>query len=193
MLKPPIFQCSHPCFALKDQLAVVLHEGLGLDVEDLVGEVAVDGVGLGDEAAPLGEGDDADDGSLLLQGDGGREVEAAGLALDRVAHVGPGAEVIDGGELVLGDVVSGNISDGVRIRYAVNLSAGDVVSFIAEGEGVDVALTVFDENDNELATDGPGDLVGFQDIEIDEDIVFVLELSADEGSGGYSLRIEDAG
>lgn len=102
-------------------------------------------------------------------------------------------EVIDGGQLALGEEADGTILAKTRIQYAVSLTTGDVVSFLLQSDDADLVMTVRDENGNELASDGPGTLVGFQGIEIDSDVTFIIEISLgdDTASGNYVLSILD--
>ncbi|MCP5096511.1 MAG: hypothetical protein GY943_13240 [Chloroflexi bacterium] len=101
----------------------------------------------------------------------------------------------DGGSLDVGDVAEGSISPGERIRYSLNLSAGDIFSMILESNTADqnLILAVYDETGSLLAETEPDTVAGFVEIEMDEDIIFVLEISTEDNasSADYTLTIED--
>jgi C-terminal processing protease CtpA/Prc len=102
---------------------------------------------------------------------------------------------IDGGDIRVGDVVEGSINPGERVLYRLNLSAGDFFSMVIESQtaGQNLILSVFDESNNLLGATEPDMIAGFVEIEMDEDIVFVLEISTEDNAGtaDYTLTIED--
>lgn len=101
----------------------------------------------------------------------------------------------DGGAIRLGDEVEGTIIPGERIRYTLNLSAGDFLSIVLQSntEGTNLILTVYDDSDNQIATTDPDTLVGFTEIALDEDIAFVLEIATVDNAetADYTLTIAD--
>ena len=105
-----------------------------------------------------------------------------------------GAE-IDGGAISLGNSIDGTILPGERIHYTLALESGDFFSMVLQSntDGVNLILTVYDDNGNQLAVTDPDDLVGFTEIELDQDVTFVLEISTVDNAetADYTLVIVD--
>ncbi len=103
--------------------------------------------------------------------------------------------VIDAGTIQLGESISGAILPGEKLRYTLTLSSGNFFSMIltSNTEGQELIFSVFDENDNLLAESDPDTVNGFIEIELDEDVQFVLQISTVEnaGSAEFTLSIED--
>jgi C-terminal processing protease CtpA/Prc len=104
-------------------------------------------------------------------------------------------EVIDAGEIRIGDVVSSELQPLTRVRYTLRLAAGDALSIILESEtsDLDLVLNIFDEAGAFLAGTDPDTVVGFEGLDIDFDLVLVLEVTSPNvtDAGEYTLRIVD--
>ncbi len=103
--------------------------------------------------------------------------------------------IIDVGDIQLGDSITGSILPGEKLRYTLTLSSGEFFSMIltSNTDGQDLILSIFDENDNLLAETDPDTVVGFVEIELDEDTQFILQISTvdNASSGEFTLSIED--
>jgi C-terminal processing protease CtpA/Prc len=99
-----------------------------------------------------------------------------------------------GAPLTAGESVSGVLLPNTRIRHTVTLTAGDTINLILEStNGADqVVMRVFDENGNLLGETDPDTAVGFVDIPIEQDLIFIVEAAAadDSQTVEYTLTIE---
>lgn len=183
--------------AMPDDEQFTFTQGRAVDGD---GNIHIEGIGVVPEIVVpvtaeslLGDGDLVLDTAVaFLSGEDVSSIPAADAGSDGDAAGGDEADTsIDGGTIELGDRVSGNITAGTRIRYTINLVAGDTASFIVEGKNISLTLAIYADDDTLLAADGPGDLVGFQGITIDEDVTFILEIVTEDASGGYTLAVTD--
>ncbi len=107
-------------------------------------------------------------------------------------------ETVDGGTLAIGDSVTGEFEDGVRVRYTLDVSQGDVISLFLAGDDpeLDTVLRVYDTNDGLLVANddaADGDLTSaLPDLEIPIDLTLVLEAATinDADTGPFTLRVE---
>lgn len=106
-------------------------------------------------------------------------------------------EIVDQGEIELGESISDTILPGQKFRYALSLENGDVFSMLLDSnsDGVNLILTVLDENDNVLAETDPDTRAGFVDIDLGEDVTLILEVSTEDNAAqaDFTLTIEDGG
>lgn len=146
------------------------------------GNIHIEGIGVvPDIVVPLTE-------ETLFSG--GDPVLEAALAFLK----GGGADVVDGGELALGDSVTAVLTPGSRTRYTVTLLSGEVVGLILESsDDQPFILTVYDENGEILGETDPNPLTGFEGVDFGTDVIIILEVSTeDDAAGGeYTLTIED--
>ncbi len=96
------------------------------------------------------------------------------------------AEITEGDPLTLGDTITGDIARGQRIRHTIDLSEGDVVNILLDGESangdvLDMLLNLYDLEDTLLVSnddlDEPGAGSGFEELEIPFDLTLVLEVN----------------
>jgi C-terminal processing protease CtpA/Prc len=111
------------------------------------------------------------------------------------------AEIIEGDPMNLDDTISGDIARGQRIRHVIDLSEGDIVNILLDGEStsgdvLDMVLNVYDLEDTLLLSnddiDEAGAGSGFEELEIPFDLTVVLEVSTfgDLAKGTYTLTVE---
>ena len=112
------------------------------------------------------------------------------------------AEIIEGKTMSLNTTATGDIARRQRIQHTVDLSAGDLVNILLDGESasgevLDMVLNVY-YTDGELALSNddigdPGAGSGFEALEIPFDLTLVLEVSTfgDLGQGTYTLVVEE--
>ena len=111
------------------------------------------------------------------------------------------AEITEGDPMNLGDTITGDITRGQRIRHVIDLSEGDIVNILldgesADGEVLDMLLNVYDLEDtllisnDDLGDSGAGS--GFEELEIPFDLTMVLEVTTygDLEEGTYTLTVE---
>lgn len=196
---------------LQDRAAIVGHYptgGLGGSIErvlmpenefftftsgravDANGEIHIEGKGV----APTVEVPVTEE-TLLGQGDPLLEA-----AVDHLAEATT-FDVIDGGDIAIGDTVTGELEPGVRLRYTLSLSEGDFISIYLEGESdeLDPILGVYSE-DGELlgGNDNASEETrnaAIEEVEIPGDLVLILEAAdvGDDAQGEFTLRVVDAG
>lgn len=108
-------------------------------------------------------------------------------------------ETVDGGDIALGETVEGEVTPGVRVRYTLQVSKGDVINIHVRSDAIDPSLSIYSVDDQLLlANDNlSNDTLdaGFEDLTIPADLTLILEVgsSADDESGGFTLSVEDAG
>ncbi len=148
------------------------------------GNIHIEGIGVvPDIRVPLTE--------EALFGEGDLVLEAALSYLN-----GDAAEVTEGGTLALGESATASLVAGERARYIVTLDAGVVAGLVLESaDDQPFILSVYDEDGTLLAATDPDTVVGFEDIEVDTAVSFILEISTenDANGGTYTLTIEDQG
>lgn len=160
---------------------------------DMNGEIHIEGKGVPPTVeVPVTEETLLTDGDPIL--------DAAVAYLDESTFV----EIIDGGEIAIGDEVSGEIAANSRIHYTIDVSAGDVINiYLGDDSGeLDTVLALLDTggnvllaNDDALGEDGtPGDSLNsaLEELEIPVDLTLIIEVATvnDESAGAYTLRVE---
>ena len=107
-------------------------------------------------------------------------------------------EIRNGGDLVVGSDVDGELSPGVRVHYVLTVSKGDVLNITASSDEMDMYLAIYDTAGNQLlANDNlSADTLnaGWTELAIPADLTLVLEVASagDDESGSYTVKIEDA-
>jgi C-terminal processing protease CtpA/Prc len=145
------------------------------------GEIHIEGIGVQptvrvpvDEAAVLGQGD------RLLQ-----------AAVNELSGALAG-ELVEGGEVALGDIVSGDLDANTRVRYELPLVEGDIFSLYLDSDDFSPILALLAEDGTMLGnTFGQPD-ASVIELEAPFDLLLLVEVLAEtaEGAGAYSLRIE---
>jgi len=107
-------------------------------------------------------------------------------------------EIVNGGDILVGDGIDGELSPGVRVRYTLTVSEGDVLNITATSDEMDMFLAIYDLADNQLLSNDDLDAethnAGWTGLEIPADLTLVVEVSStgDDETGMYTLTIEDA-
>ena len=207
--------CASACerfaydMTLNDRAATVGHyptAGLGGGVQDFLmpedetirftfarsvnaaGEIHIEGQGVAPTVrVPVNED------TLFSEGD--PVLEAAVAYLDGRTT----ARVIMGGEIGVGDTVTGALEPGVRVRYVLTLDAGDAFSiYLGDDTGtLDTVLRAY-TLDGELIgenDDASAQTLGsaFEDLTVDAAVTVILEVATfnDAGAGAYTLEVVD--
>ncbi len=108
-------------------------------------------------------------------------------------------EIIDGGDIAIGDSVDGSVEPNVAVRYTLQASEGDVINLYAISDEIDPALGLYDTSGNLLLAnddlEGQDTLdAGFEELAIPRDLLLVVEVSSASGqdAGNFTLIVEDA-
>jgi C-terminal processing protease CtpA/Prc len=124
-----------------------------------------------------------------LLGGGDPLLEAAVDFLSRGAE----STATDGGDLAVGDEVSGTLEQGERIRYRLDLSAGDTINLALESDDFEAEMALYDEGGQLLGNTETLPEPAVEGLAVPLDVTLFLEVYAgDDGSGDFTLRIEDA-
>jgi len=130
-----------------------------------------------------------------LLGDGDAVLEAAIDYLNSALN----PEVVEGGEIRVGDVLESQLPQDSAVEYSLQVTAGDIINIIASSDDFDPAVLIFGEDNtlllaNEYLSDGKTD-AGFEELEIPQDLSLLIWVtSLDEaGEGAFTLSIESAG
>jgi hypothetical protein len=177
---------SVDAFLMPEGITVQFTKGRAVDAD---GNIHIEGKGVAPTVrVPVNEE------TLFSEGD--PVLEAAIAHLDSAT----GYDVQDGGEIAVGDSVSGEITAGSRVRYVLHVEEGDYISiFVGDEAGtLDTVLRIYDEEDNLLLAndDDPlGETVNsaIEELEIPADLTLIIEVGTrdDAGEGIYTLRIVD--
>ena len=129
--------------------------------------------------------------TLLADEDDDFLLDAAVAHLDSLLAV----ETIDGGEIALGDVVTGTLSAQTVVRYTLPLSAGDVISIFARSEEFDTYLALYLDGDSPIMTDDDSydSDAALEELEVPGDLQLIVEVSSALGDeeGTYTLEVVD--
>ena len=159
--------------------------GRGVDAE---GNIHIEGKGVPpDVKVPVTE--------ETLFSDGDPVLEAAVEYLNGATAV----EIVEGGDIAVGQEVTGTLALGTRVQYMLEVSEGDVISiFLTDQTGeLDTVLNLYDTEGNLLVSNddiSSTDLnSALEALEIPFDLVLVVEVAAagDSGEGNYTLSVED--
>lgn len=107
-------------------------------------------------------------------------------------------EIINGGDILVGDEIEGELTPGVRVRYVLTVAEGDVLNIIAASDEMDMFLAIYDLADNQLLANDDLDAdtlnAGWLSLPIPADLTLIVEVAsvADDETGLYMLTIEDA-
>ena len=118
-------------------------------------------------------------------------VDAAVAHLDSLLAV----ETIDGGEIAIGDVITGTLASRSVVQYTLPLSAGDVISIFARSEDFDTYLALYLNSDSPIMTDDDSydTDAALEELEVPSDLELVVEVSSAVGDeeGTYTLEVVD--
>jgi hypothetical protein len=151
------------------------------------GEIHIEGIGVVPTVkVPVNE--------ETLFGDGDPILEAAIAHLDESTAVA----VEEGGEIAVGDTVTGQLAPNSRVRYSLPVSEGDNISiFLRDETGqFDTYLRLYDSDGNLLAENDdsePGTTVNsaLEELIVPQDMTLVIEAATfeDSGEGEYTLEV----
>jgi C-terminal processing protease CtpA/Prc len=151
---------------------------------DADGEIHIEGIGVRptvrvpvDEAAVLSPND------VLLQA-------AVNELSGRLA-----GELVEGGPLLLGQEVSGQLAADTRVRYTLELAEGDVFSLFLDSNDFSPILALLAEDGTVLGTTAGQPAASVEELEAPFDLILLVEVLAETpaGAGEYTLRIEQLG
>lgn len=109
------------------------------------------------------------------------------------------AEIVEGGDIAPGDVMTGEFETGSRVRYVFTAESDMTVNIYLDGKGLDTYLRVFEEDGTEplAENDDRGDGTVFSTIEgvelAEGDVLWIdAGTFGDTGEGAYRLSLVDA-
>jgi hypothetical protein len=151
------------------------------------GEIHIEGQGVAPTVVvPVNEETAFSEGDPVL--------EAAITYLDEATAL----DLQDGGEIAIGDSVTGDLAPNSRVQYTLELAEGDNVSiFLTDETGqFDTYLRLYDADGNLLAENDdiePGVTVNssLEELIAPEDMSLIVEVATfeDSGEGAYTLEI----
>lgn len=157
---------------------------------DADGEIIIEDVGVEPTVrVPVNEETLFSDGDPIL--------EAAIERLDELTTVA----TVDAGTIEVGETVTGFVEEGERVRYTLEVTAGQVISFyLGDDAGeLDTYLRIYIAGSDTPALENddvaPGDLnSALEEIEIPQDLTLIVEVGTfgDAEAGEYFLSIVDA-
>ncbi len=162
---------------LPDGITTSITDGRGLDAN---GEINIEGIGVPPTIrVPVDEETLFSDGDPLL--------DAAIEYLDSAT----GFEAIDGGQIALGDTVSGELEPGSRVQYTFELDADSTVDFIVESD-LDTVLRIYVAENGALAIEELGSVPG---VDVPGALPLILEIGAqgDNASGEFTFTVRESG
>lgn len=128
---------------------------------------------------------------LLADEDDDVLLDAAIAHLDELLAV----ETIDGGEIALGDTITGTLASQTVVRYTLPLSAGDIISIYLDSEDFDTYLALYLGGEDPIMTDDDSyeTNAALEELEVPSDLVLTVEVSSALGDeeGEYTLEIRD--
>jgi C-terminal processing protease CtpA/Prc len=130
-----------------------------------------------------------------LLGEGDAVLDAAIDYLDSALT----PEVVEGGEIQVGDVQQSQLPKDAAVEYKLEVTSGNTINIIATSDDFDPGVLLLDQDRNVLLAnenlaDGKTD-AGFEDLEIPQDLTLLIWVtSLDEaGEGTFTLDIESSG
>ena len=129
---------------------------------------------------------------LLADEDEDVLLDAAIAHLDSLLAV----ETIDGGEISIGETITGTLASRSVVQYTLSLSAGDLISIFARSEDFDTFLALYLNGDSPIMTDDDSydTDAALEELEVPSDLQLVVEVSSALGDevGTYTLEVVDA-
>ena len=130
--------------------------------------------------------------NLLADEDKDVLLDAAIAHLDSLLAV----ETIDGGEISVGETITGTLASRSVVQYTLSLSAGDVISVFARSEDFDTFLALYLNGDSPIMTDDDSydTDAALEELEVPSDLQLIVEVSSALGDeeGTYTLEVVDA-
>ena len=154
---------------------------------DMNGEIHIEGKGVPPSlVVPITEQ------TIFAEGD--PILDAAVAYLDNLTAL----DVIGAGRLSIGDVVTGRLMPGMRVRYTLRVKTGDVVDLFLEDATaqLDTVLRIYDTADNLIASNDdaadrntPNSAIRHFEIPIDLTLVVEAATYEDAEAGAYTLSV----
>ncbi|MGC4042161.1 MAG: S41 family peptidase [Flavobacterium sp.] len=120
--------------------------------------------------------------------------DAAVKYLDGATHI----ETKDGGEVAIGDTLTGTLAAQERVQYSLTVKKGDVITITADAKtsDLDTVLRLYDTGKNQLLGNdnpdsGTSKNAAIDELEIPVDMTLIVEVGSadDTGAGDYTLHI----
>jgi C-terminal processing protease CtpA/Prc len=172
---------------LPDGVTFALPTGRKLDEK---GNIIIEGQGVAPTVkVPVNEETAFTDEDVIL--------DTAVKTLDEANKV----DVTDGGDIAIGQTVSGEVSPRTRVSYRLAVRQGDKITIVAHGEdGLDTYLRLYTANGNQVAENDTAETTklapdaALEDLEIPVDLTLVVEVGSlrDQGSGKFTLTVMNA-
>jgi C-terminal processing protease CtpA/Prc len=108
---------------------------------------------------------------------------------------GAGISIVDGGDIAVGESISGILAEGERVRYTLSVQRGDIITIDMESDDFDAFLALYSVADEFLTFNddiSPTNLnARINELEIPADMVLLVEASSasDRESGAYILSV----
>jgi C-terminal processing protease CtpA/Prc len=171
-------------FFMPDGQTVQLTIGRAVDAN---GDIHIEGTGVKPTVqVPVTEETVFTDGDPIL--------EAAIVHLDESTAV----TIEDGGEISVGDSVTGQLAPSSRVQYTLEVSGGDTISiFLRDETGqFDTYLRLYDSDGNLLAENDDSEAgttvnSSLEELAVPEDMTLIVEVATfeDSGEGEYTLEV----
>ena len=163
---------------LPDGVVTTITNGRGLDAD---GEINIEGIGVPPTIrVPVTEETLFSDGDPLL--------DAAIAYLDGATSV----DVIDGGTIVVGDTVTGDLEPGSRVQYQFVVAADTTVDFLVDSDDFAPVFRVYIAANGALAIEEPGGVPG---VDVPGGLELILEVGSqgDTGTGEFTFVVRETG
>ena len=138
-----------------------------------------------------------DEETLFSEGD--PVLDAAVAHLDEATAL----DIVDGGEISVGDTVTGEIAERQRVRYTLTFAADGVVDFLLTDDAgtLDTYLRIYDTADNLLIENDDAEAgatppnSALTELEVPADFTVIVEVGTydDASSGSYTLQVLESG
>lgn len=104
-------------------------------------------------------------------------------------------EIVEGGEVAIGDEITGTLEPGSRVRYSLPLNQGDTFSLQLVSQDFEPILAILDEDGNVLGTTAGQPEAIVEELEAPIDLTLTLDVLAEAKGGGgeFVLQIISAG
>lgn len=177
--------------SLPDDTSLSYTNTRGLNADD---QIHIEGLGIAPTVrVPVTEETLFSDEDVLLN-----------AALDYLDKARSNFRVREGGSIILGQTIEGELNVAERVQYTVQATEGEVLNFYAEGttgnEDLNTVLRLYVPGSPEPVAEninlGPDSLQsGFEGVEIPFDVTIIVEVGTvnDGFAGEFLLTVEDAG
>ncbi|MDX1616233.1 MAG: S41 family peptidase [Candidatus Promineifilaceae bacterium] len=98
-------------------------------------------------------------------------------------------DIVDGGEIALGEALSGELAPGERIRYTARLQAGNLISLFVDSDQFEPELGLYDAQGNLIGTTEEAPTPNLEGLAIPANLALQIEVFAADEAGGGSFRL----